>query len=135
MEQYSPIISAKCQPNQNRMNNISDPDLLDEISLTIFGVRFRCPSCLFCDETVRIVREHIVEAHQIVGQVNNLLKPVRQTMRVRLDKDSIANNTYKPYIHKIMKDSDNIIPSAQKDDDNLSLIRNLPRKLNFKNIP
>ena len=136
--QYSPIVSADSQSIYNQMNNISEPGLLDEISLTIFGVRFRCPSCLFCDETVRVVREHIVEAHQVVGQVNDLLEPVRQTMRVRLDKDSIANNAQKPDTQQMIKDGDSIIHSAKTYVEHISDLTvggNPPTKLNFKNIP
>ena len=103
-EEYNPIVTVVCESEQNLMNDVLDPGLLDEISLTIFGVRFRCPSCLFCDDKVRIVREHIVEAHQVVGHFNDTLEPIRQTMKVRLPDVNSKDPMDELDLHESMDD-------------------------------
>ena len=79
--------------------------LLEEISLSVLGVRFRCPLCSFVDEQVRGVREHMGKIHKCKElQKAKVKSPVRQDMRVRLKhprvhKDTITSalNYYKAF--------------------------------------
>merc|ERR1711892_515693 len=102
-------------PNEiERLPYLLDPGLCDDIALTMIGVRFRCPSCLLHDDKFRVVREHIIEAHQGFNQGDvdefiDCLEPVKQTMKIGLV------NVSQIEIENIVKDFDeNIRKQKQK---------------------
>jgi len=69
-----------------------DPGNADEISLSVFGVRFRCPLCEYFSERRKDVRDHIVDFHQGYSKRSGQfveLNPVRQEMRIFLVGDQL----------------------------------------------
>ena len=72
---------------QKKLDNCSlSPDIVDDISLTAVGVRFRCPDpeCLFCDTKFKTVVEHIEKGHHVKDKTDVSLQPIREIMRVKL---------------------------------------------------
>ena len=65
---------------------------LEEISLSVLGVRFRCPLCSWTDEQVRCVRDHMSMTHKGSAKAKQK-SPVRQGMRVRLKHPRIHKDT------------------------------------------
>ena len=66
-----------------------DPGNADEISLSVFGVRFRCPLCEYHCEKRKDVRDHIVDFHQGYSKRSGEfieLHPIRQEMRIFLGR-------------------------------------------------
>jgi len=95
-----PVASAPTLVDLTEMSQTESADLiatqalLEEISLSVFGVRFRCSLCSFVDEQVRGVRDHMDMMHK--GQVKGKVKqraPVRQGMRVKLKHPRIHKDT------------------------------------------
>ena len=63
------------------------------ISLSVFGVRFRCPVCEYLDVNVRFVRDHIRECHKTKKEKN--ISPRKQEMKVKIKPPRVYRETMK----------------------------------------
>ena len=61
------------------------------VSLSVFGVRFRCPICEYLDVNVRFVRDHMKQCHK--GKKDKEQGPRRQEMKVRIKPPRIYKDT------------------------------------------
>lgn len=99
-----------------------DPGNADGISLSVFGVRFRCPICEYFSERRKDVRDHIVDFHQGYSKRSGQfveLYPIRQEMRIILGRRPIKKVTKtfmkekhkkrKPRLSRCKKRNDSII--------------------------
>jgi len=135
--------------DENYKDEIQEPymnDITENVDTNTYN-----EVCLFCSKSVSRseLELHIRDEHKIglAAAVDKLIYLQTKERQADADQDDsfspvsdeIADNTNKHDIDETMKDRDVVIFSAQKDDENLScglsVIRNLPTKLNFKNIP
>ena len=73
-----------CSPNKDKY--------LDSlVSLSVVGVRFRCPHCDYVDVNLKFVRDHMAEHHR--GKKNKELQPRRQEMKVKIKPPRIYKET------------------------------------------
>ena len=69
--------------NEDQPPNLSKMEEdLSLVSLSVFGVRFRCPICEYIDVNVRFVRDHMKQCHK--GKKDKEINPRRQEMQVKL---------------------------------------------------
>ena len=92
-----------CSPNRNQESLLSlqsipthkPEDYGDSslVSLSVFGVRFRCPVCEHLDVNVRFVRDHMKQCHKT--KKDKELSPKRQEMKVRIKPPRVYRETVK----------------------------------------
>ena len=94
-----------CSPNRNQdpMSHESQFDLpiykpedygdTSLVSLSVFGVRFRCPICDYLDVNVRFVRDHMKQCHK--AKKEKEISPKRQEMKVRIKPPRVYKETVK----------------------------------------
>ena len=58
------------------------------VSLSVFGVRFRCPICEYLDVNVRFVRDHMKQCHK--GKKDKEQGPRRQEMKVVIQSSNLG---------------------------------------------
>ena len=82
-----------------------DPGNADEISLSVFGIRFRCPLCDYHSDKRKDVRDHIVDFHQGYSKRSGLFvepNPIRQEMRIVMNRKKVEK------VHKKLKEVNSI---------------------------
>ena len=85
-----------CSPNKdNFTQRFSELESLSLVSLSVIGVRFRCPHCEYIDINLKFVRDHIKDQHR--GKKNKDLQPRRQEMKVKI-KSRISMNAWSPIL-------------------------------------
>ena len=78
-----------CDPSKD--NPIQELDSSSLVSLSVIGVRFRCPNCDFVDINLKFVRDHMRDNHK--GKKNRELQPHKQEMKVRIKPPRIYKET------------------------------------------
>ena len=77
-------------PNKDKTH----PQELDSsslVSLSVIGVRFRCPNCDYVDVNLKFVRDHMRENHK--GKKSRELQPHKQEMKVKIKPPRIYKET------------------------------------------
>jgi hypothetical protein len=87
--------------------------LLEEISLSVFGVRFRCPLCSFVDDAMRGVSEHMSIVHKGGSKVK-VKSPKRQEMQVRMKHPRIHRDTLKSAVEYYKSFGGHFFPSETR---------------------
>ena len=78
--------------NEDQPPNLSKMEEdLSLVSLSVFGVRFRCPICEYIDVNVRFVRDHMKQCHK--GKKDKEINPRRQEMKVKLKSPRVYKQT------------------------------------------
>ena len=78
--------------NEDQPPNLSKMEGdLSLVSLSVFGVRFRCPICEYIDVNVRFVRDHMKQCHK--GKKDKEINPRRQEMKVKLKSPRVYKQT------------------------------------------
>ena len=80
-----------CDPNKDKDPPQEDLDSSSLVSLSVIGVRFRCPNCDYVDVNLKFVRDHMRDNHK--GKKSRELQPQKQEMKVRIKPPRIYKET------------------------------------------